>query len=279
MKLIAALNGADAVLETLAHPACDGVLFDPFRFAEEDFLKLKEAAQGKELQCDLRIMLEEEEIPGMRYYLQQLKELDPDGIVFTDLGLFKLAKEAGLTEKMIYDGGPLLSNTLDAAFFLKEGCRSVILARELTLEEVKTISKTLPAVSMQTAGYLCMSSSKRKYLSSYFAYRDLPEDPWAEGYTIREERREEEYPIKEGRNGTKIYTESVFLPFREWKELNVQYGYLEGELFKKEEILSLLDVCQLLKEGKETEAQETASTKLPQKSFFDGYLYRRSEVR
>lgn len=153
-------------------------------------------------------------------YFSFLKNLDVDGIYFTDLGIINVASSFGIGDKLIYDPDTLLTNSLDINFFLRQGIGTV-LARELSLDEVKRILTNNPGkCDMQVFGHLKMSYSKRHFMTNYFNYLGLEKDILGKrNITLVEENRNYRLPILEDEYGTRIYSDYIFLMYKEFVDL------------------------------------------------------------
>lgn len=104
-------------------------------------------------------------------------------------------------------------NTHSALFFASLGAKRLILARELSLAEVKKIRQALPKeieLEVFVHGAMCISYSGRCLLSNYLTGRDsnrgLCSQPCRWEYTITEKTRQgEQYTIEEDNHGTYIF--------------------------------------------------------------------------
>ena len=144
-------------------------------------------------------------------YLRFIKGLDVDGIYFHDLGVYDAAKIYDLNDKLIYDGKTVLCNSLDTAYMLKK-VDSVVISRELTLDEINTIVRNNPRkVDLQIFGHVRLSYSKRKFLKNYFKEINKDYDYLnKETLTIAEEQRDYRFPIMETLDGTYVYSDYIF---------------------------------------------------------------------
>lgn len=154
-------------------------------------------------------------------YLSFLEGLDVDGIYFHDLGIYELAKSFQMQDKLIYDGKTVLCNSRDAGFLLETGLNSLVLSRELTLEEYGKIIKAYPGrMEMQIFGHLQLSRSRRRFLSNYFAQIGKDYDYFgSKTLSLIEEQRDYRLPIIEDEYGTGIYSDYLFAMFTEICEL------------------------------------------------------------
>jgi putative protease len=102
---------------------------------------------------------------------------------------------------------------MSANFWHKQGVKRIILARELSFNEIKEIrEKTPPSLELEifVHGAMCISYSGRCLLSSYMAGRDsnrgLCAHPCRWKYYLMEEKRPGEYfPVYENERGTFIF--------------------------------------------------------------------------
>ena len=203
--------------------AADGLIFGGkfstrFSYSREDMLSINKYCldNGIKRYISLDAFIFESDKYSFYHYFDFVKSLKPDGIYFSDLGVISIAKRMGVTDKLIYDPDTLLTNSLDIAFYLKQGI-GVVMTRELELKEVlDIISNNLDSVDMQVFGYLKMSSSRRKFLSNYFNHLGTRRDvKGKKNIRLVEETRNYSLPIIEDDFGTRIYTDYCLLVYRE----------------------------------------------------------------
>ncbi len=137
-----------------------------------------------------------------------------DALIIADIGVFFAARRA-LPETEIHISTQAgIVNQLAAREFYNLGAKRVVLARELSLDEIKRIrDETPPELEIETFvhGAMCVSFSGRCLLSSYIAGRGRESNrggcaqPCRWSYTLTEIKRpDEHYPIIEEENGTYI---------------------------------------------------------------------------
>ena len=84
----------------------------------------------------------EEELLHLRQQLQFLKEIDVDGIYFTDMGVYYEAEKLQMAHILIYNPDTILTNHLDINEYSELGIKMCTLSKEITLEDmVKIASK------------------------------------------------------------------------------------------------------------------------------------------
>lgn len=120
----------------------------------------------------VNILIKEEELEEVMILVDELYELGVDGLIVQDLGLFSLVHER-------YPDFPLHSSTQmfihgsPGVHLLEElGFQRVVLARELTLDEIKQIKEVSKAeIKIFCHGALCISYSGQCYMSSLIGGR------------------------------------------------------------------------------------------------------------
>ena len=121
------------------------------------------------LYAAMNTIVSDEELPRARRMVQQLWDCGADAAIIQDLGLV----EAGLPPIPLIASTQMDNSTPEKVLFLeKAGFKRVILARELTLEQIKAIrAKTAVELEYFVHGALCVSCSGRCYLSYFIGGR------------------------------------------------------------------------------------------------------------
>ena len=117
----------------------------------------------------------DDEMERLPQYIEQLAALSPDGIIASDLGTMQLIKKHAPNIPLHISVQTGIVNYQTANAFYEMGAKRVVLARELSLEEIKNIRKnTPPDLELEAFchGAMCVSFSGRCLLSSYMTGRD-----------------------------------------------------------------------------------------------------------
>jgi putative protease len=211
-KLRAALRfGADAVY--LAGK-CFGMRSAADNFTDEE---LAEAVQyvherGKKIYITVNTMPHGAEYPRLREYLKMLGEIGVDALIVSDMGVLATARELIPQIDIHVSTQASIVSPAAAKAWAALGATRLVLARELSLAEVKAIRAELdPKVELEAFvhGSMCVSYSGRCMLSNQFTGRDANRGGCAQpcrwNYTIVEEKRpDERLPVIENENGTFI---------------------------------------------------------------------------
>ena len=168
---------------------------------------------GKKFYLALNVIPHNDDIDSFIEYVKEVKKLKPDAFIISDLGAFNLAKEYApeIPIHISTQANNVNYATVDA--WHKMGAERVVLARELSFDEVKTIrEKTSPDLELEAFihGAMCISYSGRCLLSTYMTGRESNSGDCAHpcrwNYTLMEEKREGEYfPVYENDRGTYIF--------------------------------------------------------------------------
>ncbi len=205
------LYGADAVY--LAGTSF-GMRSFAGNFSPEELPLAVKYAHGHGVKCHVTVntMPRNDEIVHLPAYLEQLDDAGVDALILADLGAFTLAgKYAPRCERHISTQQSIANYACAQAWF-DLGATRVVLARECSLEEIRTIrQKVDPKLEIETFGHgaMCVSYSGRCLLSNYMTGRDSNRGACAQPcryqYALVEEKRPGEYfPVYEDEKGTYI---------------------------------------------------------------------------
>ncbi len=167
---------------------------------------------GVKAHVTVNIMPRNDEVKQLPAYLEQLDDAGVDALIVADLGAFTLAgKYAPHCERHISTQQSIANYECANAWY-DLGAKRVVLARELSLEEIIGIRQNTPKdLEIETFGHgaMCVSYSGRCLLSNYMTGRDSNRGACAQPcryqYALMEEKRPGEYfPVFEDDKGTYI---------------------------------------------------------------------------
>jgi putative protease len=121
----------------------------------------------------LNVIIMEQEFKKVESILRQAKKAKVDGIILWDMSLFALAKEFKIPIHISTQAS--VSNSLAFKAYAKMGAKTIVLARECTLSDIKKIiarnekNNISTKVEVFIHGAMCISISGRCFLSSYTA--------------------------------------------------------------------------------------------------------------
>ena len=208
---LAVLYGADAVY--LAGTSF-GMRSFAGNFTDEELPVAVEYAHshGVRVHATVNTMPRCDEIVHLPAHLERLNDAGVDALIIADLGVFQMAAKYAPNCERHVSTQVSIANDACATAWYELGAKRVVLARELTLEEIRTIrANTPPELELETFahGAMCVSYSGRCLLSNYMTGRDSNRGACAQPcryqYTLMEEKRPGEYfPVFEDEKGTYI---------------------------------------------------------------------------
>ena len=207
---VALLYGADAVYlggKTFGLRAFGG------NFTNEELKEGVDFAHSlhKKVYVTVNIFPHNSDLEALPDYLLFLDRIKVDAVLVADLGIFMMARS--LVPNLQLHISTQSNNTNWAAVNAWDdlGAARVVLAREMSLAEIKEIrEKSKVELEMFVHGAMCISYSGRCLMSNYFTGRDANRGSCAQPcrwkYSLVEEKRPGEYfPVEEDDRGTYIF--------------------------------------------------------------------------
>ena len=179
--------------------------------------ELKEAvdyahARGKHVHVTVNIFPHNDDLKGLPEYLVYLRDIGVDAILIADPGIFALARQLVPDLPVHISTQANTTNWASTKFWRDNGASRVVMAREVSLRDVKEIHAKVPDIELEgfIHGAMCISYSGRCLLSNYFVGRDANQGacthPCRWKYSVVEETRPGEYmPVYENERGTYIF--------------------------------------------------------------------------
>lgn len=167
-------------------------------------------AKGVKVYVAVNIFAHEADIEALPQYLQALSAIKPQGLIISDLGVFALAKKYAGNIPIHVSTQANSANSATVDQWQTLGAERVVLARELSLDEIESIgSKTNCELEIFVHGAMCMSYSGRCLLSNFLTGRDANRGacthPCRWQYALVEANRPGEYlPVEEDDRGSYI---------------------------------------------------------------------------
>ena len=168
-------------------------------------------ARGVKIYVTVNVFAHNDEIDLLPPYLQELEELGVDALIVADLGVIALAKEYAPSIPLHLSTQANTVNYRAAKVWAEMGIDRLVMARELTREEIqKVCQETKAEIEVFVHGAMCMAYSGRCLLSNVLTGRDANRGECAQScrwrYAVVEETRPGEYmPIEEDHGGTHIF--------------------------------------------------------------------------
>lgn len=226
-------------LKTAIHFGCNAVYFAGKRFGLRAFADnfdekgIKEAIaychnNDVKAYITINILAHNNDFDGLIDYIKFLEDVGCDGVIVSDLGIASLIKEYTSLELHVSTQANI-TNIYSAKMWVKLGAKRLVLARELSLKEIKEIKNAVGKdidIECFVHGAMCISYSGRCLLSNYFTGRDSNKGAcaqpcrWQYELKIKEDAPENnDYPILEDEHGTYILNSKDMCLINHLKEL------------------------------------------------------------
>ena len=167
---------------------------------------------GKKIYLTLNTVPTNEEVGKMPEFIKKVADIGVHAVIVADIGVLAMVKEVAPDMEVHVSTQAGIVNYVSANAAYKLGAKRVVLARELSFEDIITIRKNTPAdldIECFVHGAMCMSFSGRCLLSHYLTNRDANRGECAQPcrweWTLHEKTRPGmEYDIAENEGGTYI---------------------------------------------------------------------------
>ena len=204
--------GADAVY---VGGSSFGMRSNPSNFNDEQLKKAVSLVHEneKKLYLTCNTLPRNNEISQLPEFLSNAEKAGVDALIIADMGVLTLAKKYAPNTDIHISTQAGVVNYQAANAYYELGAKRIVTARELSLEEIKTIrDKTNPDLEIEVFvhGAMCMSFSGRCILSDYMIGRDANRGDCAQPcrwkyHLVEEKRPGEFFPINEEEDGTYIF--------------------------------------------------------------------------
>ncbi len=169
--------------------------------------------RGKRVYVTLNIVPHNKDLIGLEDYVKELERIKVDAVIVSDPGMYTIIKRTIPNMEIHISTQASVTNYETIMFWYNLGAKRIVLARELSFEEIKEITSKIPEdldIEAFVHGAMCMSYSGRCLISNYMTGRDANmgdcAQPCRYKYAVVEEKRPGEYfPIVEDEEGTFLF--------------------------------------------------------------------------
>ncbi len=169
--------------------------------------------RGCKVYVTVNIIPHNQDLIGLPDYIKQLESTGVDAVIVSDPGVFTIVRSTAPDMEIHISTQANNTNYLSAKFWYELGAKRVVVARELSFEEISEMAALTPAdldIEAFIHGAMCISYSGRCLLSNYMTGRDSNKGacshPCRWKYSLVEEKRPGEYyPVYEDERGTYIF--------------------------------------------------------------------------
>ena len=163
---------------------------------------------NKKVYVTANIFAKNADLKEAENYFKFLEDVKADAVLISDAGLISLCKRVAPKLTVHISTQANVSNIEAVKFWQDIGAKRVVLARELSLDEIREIHAAVPDIELEAFvhGAMCVSYSGRCLLSSYFSERSSNRgecvQPCRWEYRLTEVRRDISLGVEEDERGT-----------------------------------------------------------------------------
>lgn len=184
-------------------------------FSREDLILAVEKVHnlGKKIYVTCNILPRNQDVQCLPEYFAFLQDIGVDALIISDIGTMELAKQYAPRCALHVSTQFGVVNYATTTALYHMGAKRVVLARELSMDEIREIRKnTPPELELEAFvhGAICMSYSGRCVISNYLTDRDANHgecsQPCRWKYTVVEETRPDlPMTLEQDENGTYLF--------------------------------------------------------------------------
>lgn len=130
--------------------------------------------RGKRIFVTFNIFAHNKHLADIEKDMKTIATFNPDAFIMADIGVMQIAKRVAPSVPIHISTQANTVNLEDVRFWASQGVKRVVLARELTLDEIKEIHEAVPEVELEVFvhGAMCISYSGRCLMSNYVTGRN-----------------------------------------------------------------------------------------------------------
>ena len=128
---------------------------------------------GKKVYLTLNLFSHNKDIEKLPQFLETVRLVKPDGLIVSDPGVFSFVKNYAPELELHVSTQANVCSWLTVDFWEQQGASLVVLAREVSFDELREIREKCPNIKLETFvhGSMCMTYSGRCLLSNFMAER------------------------------------------------------------------------------------------------------------
>ena len=294
MELLAPAGNFDKLI-TAVHFGADAVYFAgkmyglrafAGNFEDDEIVKAMEYLHqhGKKGYVTLNIVANDSDFKNIDQFLELLVRAKVDGVIVSDTGMIFYMRKNFPSLNVHVSTQANVNNCYSAKFYADMGVTRIVLARELSISQIKEISRAVgDKVELEAFvhGAMCISYSGRCLLSNYMTGRDSNRGACVQAcrwnYTIREVNKSEEYPIEEDEHGTYILNSKdlcMIAHLKELEEAGITSLKIEGRMKSDYYVASVVNAYRRALDNKnDLQTLETELEKTSHRRYTTGFYF------
>ena len=255
-------------------------------FTEEELRSAVEYAhaRNKKVYVTANVFARNADFAYLKDYFSFLQEIGTDGAIISDPGAIYLAKEVAPNLSLHLSTQANTTNKYSVKFWQKEGVERVVLARELSLNEIAEIHQFVPEMELEAFvhGAMCISYSGRCLLSDYLDGRSSNRGACVQSCRWRYEMRalnatngnSEWLPIEEDARGTYILNSkdlNMLARLKEMEGAGICSFKIEGRMKSGYYLATVINAYRRLMDGEPLERSQTELSNVAHREYTEAY--------
>ena len=282
-------------LKTALHFGADAVYLGGKNFSLRTFAdnftadELKEAVSyahglGKKVYVTANIYAKNADFGALKEYFQELETLGVDAVIVSDPGIVYFAKKYAPKLNLHLSTQANTTNLYSVRFWAEQGVSRVILARELSIDEMKAIHEFVPEIELEAFvhGAMCISYSGRCLLSDYLdgrsSNRGACVQPCRWRYEVRAlnptNGKAEWLPIEEDEKGTYIFNSKDLNMLRRLDEMagaGICSFKIEGRMKSPYYLATVINAYRKFMDGGELSLSQNELVNVAHREYTEAY--------
>jgi len=223
----------------------------------------------------VNILIHDDEMKRLKLYLMELSNIGVDGIIVQDLAVAKVAREVASNLELHGSTQLTIHNLKSALYFEKLGFSKIVLARELSLNEIRTIcAGTDLDIEIFIHGALCICYSGQCLLSSLIGGRSGNRGKCAQPCRLpyQLEKDGKKINIAEGQHLLSPRDLNFIEYLEEFREMGVASLKIEGRMKSPEYVATVVNAYRQALDKIEISNDKDFLSQIFHRRYSNGYL-------
>ena len=244
----------------------------------------KAHALNRKVYVTVNALIHPRDTESLRSYLASLQELGADAFIISDLGALSIAREVAPDVALHISTQASCTNAEAAKMWHSLGAKRIVLARELTLDEIRILRSQIPddlELEVFVHGAMCVAYSGRCLISDYLVGRDANRgncsQPCRWSYSLQEETRAgQHFPIEEDGKATYIMSSTDMCMIEHLKELEeagIDSVKIEGRMKGAYYVASVTNASRRVLNGEPASAYLPELETISHRPYSTGFFY------
>lgn len=274
--------GADAV-----YLACDkfGLRQRAQNFSLDDIPRAVSMAHaaGAKVYVTLNSYLHDADLVDLPAYLRALAAANVDAVIVSDLGVVSAVQEHAPTLDIHVSTQASVSNAAAARMWERLGAKRIVVAREMSLEEIAALKRELPDIEIEVfvQGAMCMAISGRCLISDFMTGRSANQghcvQPCRWSYVLEEQTRPGEYfPVEQDEHGTYLMNSKDLNMLAHMDDLiaaGVDSIKIEGRVKKAFYVATVVNAYRHVLDGEDPARWSAELERISHRPYSTGFFY------